>query len=542
MYRNYFYLYRCTKELDSLLKDKSILEAFTQEKDKLFLKIPLPLHPDHHIILDCSPLWNYITSRERHFKAKKNTINFFTDFLPDIIKSVRIELNDRAIAFELSNSIIYFVIQGKDTNVFIEHCGSKAYFKKNEIDNISLPGHFVKNESELFAFLQFVDADILEWKLFSKKFPFAGKDLFLQAKASLKTESSDEFKACLKTGIDSILTDKIAVYYTESESKPRFTPLSFVENNIDKEQIKTFDKYSDALNYYLGLKYRNAGEASIKNRIEKYLNNEIEKLASKLNSLKFRIDAGTKEVEYREMGNILLSNIHRIQRGADIIEAEDPVTGNILKIKLDNKLSPQKNIDRYFDKSRDEKTSYGQSKELYKAALDRMNRLNEIKKETESDINQEELEKIFKKLKINQQVKTNKMEDKFNFKHYILHGKYHVYVGKDSKNNDELTTQFAKQNDLWFHARGSAGSHVVLRVESTKEAVPKNIIKEAASLAAYFSKAKTSSMAPVSYTFKKYVHKKKGLDPGQVIMSKEDVVLVRPEIPKECEPVVSDLI
>ena len=132
------------------------------------------------------------------------------------------------------------------------------------------------------------------------------------------------------------------------------------------------------------------------------------------------------------------------------------------------------------------------------------------------------------------------MEEKINFKHYILHDKYDVFVGKDSKNNDELTTQFAKQNDLWFHARGLPGSHVVLRITNTKEAVPKNIIKETASIAAYFSKAKTAGMVPVSYTFRKYVHKKKGLDPGQVILDREDVVLVKPEIPKGCEPVFTE--
>ena len=213
-----------------------------------------------------------------------------------------------------------------------------------------------------------------------------------------------------------------------------------------------------------------------------------------------------------------------------------------MTIKLDSKLSPQKNIDRYYEKSRDEKVNFEQSKELYKAALDRVNRLNEIQNQINTDLPREEIDKIFNKLKINQQAKTGKMEDKCNYKHYLLHGKFHLYVGKDSRNNDELTTQFAKQNDLWFHARGSAGSHVVLRVENTKEAVPKNIIKEAASVAAYYSKAKTSGITPVSYTFKKFVHKKKGLDPGQVILSKENVVLVKPEIPKECEPVITEII
>ncbi len=99
------------------------------------------------------------------------------------------------------------------------------------------------------------------------------------------------------------------------------------------------------------------------------------------------------------------------------------------------------------------------------------------------------------------------------FKHYIIDGKYHLYVGKDSKNNDLLTTRFAKQNDYWFHARGSSGSHVVLRVENIKDPVPKNVLKKAAAIAAYHSKAKTAGVVPVAFTFKKYVVKKKG-DPS----------------------------
>ena len=98
-----------------------------------------------------------------------------------------------------------------------------------------------------------------------------------------------------------------------------------------------------------------------------------------------------------------------------------------------------------------------------------------------------------------------------------------------------LSIKFAKQNDYWFHARGLPGSHVVLRVENTKEGVPKNIIKNAASIAGYFSKAKTAKVAPISYTFAKFVYKKKGMEPGKVMISKEKVLLVKPEIPKNCE-------
>ncbi len=146
-----------------------------------------------------------------------------------------------------------------------------------------------------------------------------------------------------------------------------------------------------------------------------------------------------------------------------------------------------------------------------------------------------------KELKIKSGEKKELTDDiKSKFKHYIIDGRYDVFVGKDSTNNDLLTMKFAKQNDYWFHARSVPGSHVVLKVTNTKEPVPKNILKNAAAIAAYHSKAKTSGLAPVSYTFKKYVTKKKGMEPGKVILLREEVLLVKPEIPKNCEYISSD--
>ena len=90
-----------------------------------------------------------------------------------------------------------------------------------------------------------------------------------------------------------------------------------------------------------------------------------------------------------------------------------------------------------------------------------------------------ELRSIIKELKIKMPSDKKEKDDiSAKFKHYIIEGKYNVYVGKNSKNNDLLTTRFAKQNDYWFHARSVSGSHVVLRVENLKEAVPKNILKD----------------------------------------------------------------
>jgi predicted ribosome quality control (RQC) complex YloA/Tae2 family protein len=105
-----------------------------------------------------------------------------------------------------------------------------------------------------------------------------------------------------------------------------------------------------------------------------------------------------------------------------------------------------------------------------------------------------------------------------------------LYVGKNAKNNDELTMKFAKPNDIWLHARGVGGSHCVIRVDGSEPS--KSIIKEAAAIAAFYSKAKTSNLAPVAYTYKKYVTKPKGANPGAVVVRREEVVLVEPYKPE----------
>ena len=118
------------------------------------------------------------------------------------------------------------------------------------------------------------------------------------------------------------------------------------------------------------------------------------------------------------------------------------------------------------------------------------------------------------------------------FRVFDLGEGYILYVGKSAANNDELTVKFAKPNDLWFHARGSSGSHAVLRLNK-EEKPPKFILQKAASIAAYYSGSKNAKYTPVCYTYKKYVHKPKGSNPGSVTISREEVIMVEPKLPDE---------
>ena len=117
------------------------------------------------------------------------------------------------------------------------------------------------------------------------------------------------------------------------------------------------------------------------------------------------------------------------------------------------------------------------------------------------------------------------------FRIYKLADGFEVWVGKDSAANDLLTMKYSKQNDLWFHVRGAAGSHTVLKLPENYDTIPKEHIKSAAAIAAFYSKAKNARNVNVAYTEAKNVQKYKGAKSGSVVIKNEKVVKVNPEIP-----------
>jgi len=117
------------------------------------------------------------------------------------------------------------------------------------------------------------------------------------------------------------------------------------------------------------------------------------------------------------------------------------------------------------------------------------------------------------------------------FRIFPLTDGFEVWVGKNSSANDLLTFKYTNQNDLWFHVRGASGSHTVLKVPNKfEDVIPKDIIKSAAEICAYYSKAKNAKNVQVAYTEAKNVQKYKGAKSGSVVIKGEKVVKVKPAL------------
>jgi predicted ribosome quality control (RQC) complex YloA/Tae2 family protein len=117
---------------------------------------------------------------------------------------------------------------------------------------------------------------------------------------------------------------------------------------------------------------------------------------------------------------------------------------------------------------------------------------------------------------------------------YHLAGGWTILAGKTETDNDELSMRIAKQNDTWFHARGCPGSHVILHSDHGNRP-GKDLLKIAAGVAAWHSKARKAGKVPVSYTLAKHVSKPKQAEPGSVNIRNDRVLIVKPGLPSQEE-------
>lgn len=538
MYKNYFFLNRLIIELNTNLKGFVLTEAYSQEKDKLVLDFQ---NNNYHkyLLISVSQNLPFIQIRDDYNRAKKNTLDIFPGYLPMQFIDASIADNDRIIRFNFGTFNIYFFLRGKNTNVVLINDENKlSAFKKFNDNEQELINNFSKKKYitgfNIPDFIEGIDYNTISQEL-DTIYPNLGKDIKKEAVSRSGSSKPEEIIKSIKNVLQEIRDNKVVVFYDNFLNRFVLTVNSFKSFNCNTKA--EFNSYLDALNYFLTQKYKYDRVLNLKKIISKNLDQQLARVSGKLNELSHKINEPSKEELYKHYGNLLLTNKYLIKKGLKEIEVPDFLEeGKIIKIKLDDALDGKGNIDRYFEKAKNERQSKISLSELFESLKRKYDDLLKLKNQFESAAKLDDYLTIMDKMNIKpEQGSQSRKDDTPNYKHYIIENKYHLFVGKDSHNNDELTTRFAKQNDYWFHARGVPGSHAVLRVDNTKEVIPKPVLKKAASIAAFHSKAKTSRLAPVAYTLKKYVTKRKGMEPGKVSLLKEDVLLVKPEIPENCE-------
>jgi predicted ribosome quality control (RQC) complex YloA/Tae2 family protein len=287
---------------------------------------------------------------------------------------------------------------------------------------------------------------------------------------------------------------------------------------------RQFDSVNDAVRYVIierGKKQRLSG---LRRELLTTTDRDIERLERARSEMRKGSEDSFRAERHAAYANAILQHAHEIAKGLSSAELE--VEERPTQIPLDPTLSAYENAAKYFERSRRARES---KTELKERAASIATELAKQQARREAIVGADSLEALIQLKRPSSKEKTGDPAHS-KFREYHVAGGMLVMVGRNAKQNDELTLHTAKKEDIWLHARGVPGSHVVLQVAGRKQ-VPKEAIVQAAEIAAYHSDAKTQSLAPVSYTQKKYVRKPKGADPGAVIVEREEVVMVTPRLP-----------
>ncbi|MBE6786885.1 MAG: fibronectin/fibrinogen-binding protein [Ruminococcaceae bacterium] len=268
--------------------------------------------------------------------------------------------------------------------------------------------------------------------------------------------------------------------------------------------------------------------------ILRLINNLKNRTQKKLSIRLYDLEKCKNRETLRIYGELIKANLFSIQKGASFAEVPNYYSENLetIRIPLDISLSPQSNANKYFKEYKKTYTAEQTLKELTQKDREELAYFDTVLDSIERATELADIAQIREELSEGGYIKTQNTAKKQKhtqnqFKEYESQEGYKILVGKNNKQNDILTTSLASKQDLWFHVKNIAGSHVVVFCGGNE--VSQETILKAATLAAENSKARNSSNVAVDYTPIKYVKKPHGAKAGMVIYTTNKTIYVTPK-------------
>lgn len=231
--------------------------------------------------------------------------------------------------------------------------------------------------------------------------------------------------------------------------------------------------------------------------------------------------------------DLIMANIYNMKKGDAFVKVQDYTKDDYptIKIKLDKRLTPSQNAQKYYSEYRKADTAEKMLLGLIREGEDEYTYLNSVfdsltRAKTETDVIELRIE-----LKESGYIKNSRLKGKAPKSlpplKFISTDGYEILVGRNNKQNDKLALKDSDKNDIWLHTQKITGSHTVIKCNG--ETPPDSTIEQAAIIAAYHSSAKDSSTVPVDYTLIRYVKKPNGAKPGMVIFTNNKTIFITPD-------------
>ena len=511
MHNNYYLITQLQKAIHKKLIGARLVACFSQSKEELILQFITI--DDHDFIIRAHLRSNFssLSFPDSFARARKNSIDIFPNLIGQTVLSIQGYDNERAFSLHFdSEDTLLFKLYGNRANIiYSQHNLEIIELFKNKLvgdQNIKiaeLPRPIVQN----------YDA-YLEAEHWSELYPTFSREMKQELDHLLINQDKSSAWNTIKEYIQELQDKPVYNIYKNAQGKIQLTM-----RPVESPLLQTTDVIA-ALTEFYKLKIRTEALTQEKSRLQKELQSKLKKTGTYLEKIKSKKHQLEHDSSFQQMADILMANLHIESANQKTIELYDFYNDRPIKIKINPRLSLQKNAANYYRKGKNIKLEI---ENLTNNIAAKSTLLSHIKEELEA------VEAIDDFRQIQQKGIPKSQKVKHDFKELTIDG-YTILIGKNAKQNDLLTLKFAKPNDTWLHAKDVSGSHVVIK-DRPGQNIPKKVLAEAASFAAFYSKRKTDSLCPVSYTKKKYVRKRKGMAVGAVIVERESVLLVEPKSP-----------
>ena len=457
-----------------------------------------------------------------------------------ILINIRQEGFDRIVYFDfeklnqfgdVEKYTLIIEIMGKASNIFLtskDKILSALYFTSIDVGNrVIMTGarYTLPFEEKKISPLYLEDENFpFETEIFMEKIEGVGRAFALECSQNYHTFKKylSSYKPVMYEIINRGKIQKVLTYNEFSEFNQK-------ENATLKNERKYFETLNEGLNDYFKTTITSNVISEKKKNLLKYVDSQIKKFKKIEKNIKVDLKKNENFEKYKNIGDILAANMHQIKYGMKKITVFDFYNNEEVTINLDPLLSPNDNLNFYYNKYNKGKRTISALDSRFLDIQNEIRYFEEIKMfiEKENDfIGIEEIEnelnlsnsgnKIKNKIKLNKPKKRELLS--FDYKGF------QIFVGRNNKENEEISFSKGQPNDIWMHAKDIPGSHVLILRDNQK--VPDDVLLHAATLACDYSKAKKGDKVTVDYCERKFVKKIKNSKPGNVIYTNFHSLLI----------------
>lgn len=544
MFKNYYLFKKQIREIKTQICGATVISVYTVHRNELIFD----LHKNDEMFqlavsIDPSGPYILIHKQSNYKSAKFQTFDLLyeqeitdIELIPDN-KFIVISLNRHYLTAYFYSAFPNIIVYNADNQVV----DSFKSIKNDKIVNMPKEVNTEKNANEIRDFI-FNSSQQNIKTIVKHLFPSFNNQMLAEVLNRLRMNGNDFPDRSGRT----VIFDQLIAFKNEIDSGKAFiyrkrATVQYIllyRSSVfrkDEYDIEEFLSVNKAWTIFTRENQIQGNFSRLNDQITKAISKRKKTLGTALSKLAEAEDVEKRKETADLIGNLILTNKHKIPRAAKSVEllnifdeGQEKIT-----IKLNPKKTAVENATYYFQKYKniaEKKQVIALKKNTYEKELKEITRLEQ--KVQQASL--KDLLKIKEQLEDMNIIQTTVVKDntkqslKYAFKRLILDNAWDIYIGKNNMNNELLTFSFANKWDIWMHAQGVAGSHVIIKLPGKNITTPKHIIEQAARIAAANSKGKHSSVVPVIYTQVRYVSKIRAADPGTVSVKNEKVVFVKP--------------